>query len=184
VRPHVIVVGCTSVSGLDEGALEQKLAPEIEAATGASVVTVLPGVVGRLHAWGCRQTILVTPHGADVDAVVVRGLEAAGLVVRAIHSMGIRENFDLGRVPPAEIVRFVADRVPEPLGMDGLFLSCTNFRSLEAQPALQRRYGSRVVTSVGVLVDQTLDRLSRLRRTAAMGASLGADSHERGSHGA
>ena len=29
VRPHVIVVGCTSVSGLDDGALEQKLGPEM-----------------------------------------------------------------------------------------------------------------------------------------------------------
>ena len=184
VRPHVIVVGCTSVSGLDDGALEQKLAPEIEAATGASVVTVLPGVVARLQAAGCRQVVLVTPHGAEVDAVVVRGLEAAGLVVRAIHSMGITENFELGRVPPAEIVRFVADRVPEPLGTDGLFLSCTNFRSLEALPALQRRYGSRVVTSVGVLIDQTLERLSRLYRTAAAGAGGSAGLHEREPHGA
>ena len=167
VRPHLIVVGCTSVSGLDEGALEAKLAPEIEAATGATVVTVLPGVVAALQATGCRRVVMVAPHGADIDEVVVHGLEAAGLAVRDVHSMGIGENFALGRVPPREIVRFVSERVDPPLGDDALFLTCTNFRSVEALPALRRRYGPRVLSSVDVLIDRTLSHLQR----------------ERGSHG-
>lgn len=184
VRPHLIVVGCTSVSGLDDGALEAKLAPEIEAATGAPVITVLPGVVARLQAAGCRRVVLVTPHGAEVDAVVVRGLEAAGIAVRETHSMGIRDNFELGRVPPREIVRFVGDRLGSSLGADGLFLSCTNFRSVEALPALRRRYGPRVLSSVGVLVDRTLQELDRLRRASPTGAASGAEPRERKRHGA
>jgi maleate isomerase len=163
VRPHVIVVGCTSVSGLDDGALEAKLAPEIEAATGAPVVTVLPGVVAALRATGCRRVVMVAPHGADIDEVIVRALAAAGLPVSEVHSMGIGENFGLGRVPPREIVRFVTERVAPPLGDQALFLTCTNFRSVEAEPALRRRYGSRVLSSVGVLIDRTLEHLQRQR---------------------
>jgi maleate isomerase len=162
VRPHLVVVGCTSVSGLDDGALERTLAPEIEAATGAAVITVLPGVVAALRAAGCSSVALVAPHGDEVDAVVVRGLEAAGIKVGAVHSMGITDNFALGRVPPAAIIRFVVERIPDPLDADALFLTCTNFRSVDVLPALRQRYGPHVFSSVGVLVDQTLDGLARL----------------------
>ena len=165
VRPHVIVIGCTSVSGLDDGALEAKLAPEIEAATGAPVVTVLPGVVAALRTTGCRRVVMVAPHGADIDEVIVRGLEAAGLPVSEVHSMGIGDNFGLGRVPPREIVRFVSERVTSPLDDRAIFLTCTNFRSVEALPALRHRYGPRVLSSVGVLIDRTLEHL-QLKRGA------------------
>ena len=125
VRPHVIVIGCTSVSGLDDGALEAKLAPEIEAVMGAPVVTVLPGVVAGLPATGCRRVVMVAPHGADIDEVIVRALEAAGLPVSEVHSMGFGDNFGLGRVPPRKIVRFVSERVASPLGDRALFLTRT-----------------------------------------------------------
>jgi maleate isomerase len=71
VRPRLIVVGCTSVSGVGEGSLEDELAPTIAATTGAPVLTVLPSVVTKVRALGCRRLALVTPHGADVDALVV-----------------------------------------------------------------------------------------------------------------
>jgi maleate isomerase len=184
VRPHVIVVGCTSVSGVEPGDVEQTFAPEIEATTGAPVISVLPGVVAALRSGGCRRVVLVAPHGAEVDALVVRGLQASGLDVGAIHSMGITDNFELGRVPPAEIVRFVAERVPTLTGVDGLFLTCTNFRSVEALPALRSRYGPRVVSSVGVLVDRTLEHLARLRRRSELRLAVDTDPVERGQHGA
>ncbi len=183
VRPHLIVVGCTSVSGVGNGSLEDELAPAVEAATGAPVLTVLPGVVGAARELGCRRLVLVTPHGAEVDALVIRGLERAGVQVTAVHSMGIRDNFELGRVPPREILRFVGDRVAVPAGGEGLFLSCTNFRSVEALPALRRRYGPRVFSSVGVLVDRTLEALARLGAPVPAAASH-VEPGERGQHGA
>jgi maleate isomerase len=185
VQPHLIIVGCTSVSGLDDGALERRMVPQLEATTGAPVITVLPSVIAKLRALHCRRVVLVTPHGADVDAVLVRGLKAAGLAVPEIHSIGIRENFALGRVSPAEIVRFVADRVQRPLGQtDGLFLSCTNFRSVDAEPLLRRRYGLRVVSSVGVLIEQTLTRLGQLRTGGTTRGSRRFGSGKRRAHGA
>jgi maleate isomerase len=181
VRPHLILVGCTSVSGVGEGSLEDQLAPAIEATTGAPVLTVLPNVVKAVQDMRCRRLALVTPHGADVDALVIQGLERAGIEVSAIHSMGIRDNFELGRVSPAEIVRFVLDRVPPSVGVHGLFLSCTNFQSVEALPSLRQRYGLRVLSSVGVLVERTLEELARLRSPEAGARS---EPGEGGEHGA
>jgi maleate isomerase len=94
--------------------------------------------------------------------------------------MGIRDNFELGRVPPAEIVRFVVDRVPPDVGMEGLFLSCTNFQSLEALPSLRSRYGPRVLSSVGVLVDRTLEELGRLRASGGVEAGSRGELREGG----
>ena len=183
LRPHLIVVGCTSVSGVGEGSLEDELAPAIEATTGAPVLSVLSSVVMNVRALGCRRLALVTPHGEDVDELVIRGLARSGIEVSAIHSMGIRDNFELGRVPPAEIVRFVVDRVPPRVGAEGLFLSCTNFQSVEALPALRQRYGGRVLSSVGVLVDRTLEELGRLRSRGVVGAGSRAEPREGGQHG-
>jgi maleate isomerase len=174
VRPHLVAVGCTSVSGLDDGALERTLAPEIEASTGAPVVTVLPGVVAALRDLQASSVIVVAPHGPDVDAMVVRGLEAAGLTVRAVHGMGIADNFELGRVTPAAIRRFVEERVPVLGDREALFLTCTNFRSPEVLEPLRQRYGPRVVGSVDVLIDRTLGLLDRLRlATPGPGAAGG-----------
>jgi maleate isomerase len=168
VRPHLVVVGCTAVSGLDHGQFEQQVVPRIEAAVKAPVITVLPAVLERLRQEGCTRIVLVTPHGPEIDAVLVQALESQGITVRETHSMGIRDNFELGQVPVSCIVGFVAECLRQPLGpSDALFLSCTNFRSAEALPELRRRYGPRVISSVQTLVDRTLAALAELRAGAA-----------------
>src|SRR4051812_44253059 len=45
VRPHVVIVGCTAVTGIGHGEFEKQVVPMIAAATNASVVTVLPATV-------------------------------------------------------------------------------------------------------------------------------------------
>lgn len=184
VRPHLVVIGCTAVSGMDHGQFEETVVPRVVATTGAPVVTILSSVIEWLQRAGCRRIVLVTPHGADVDAVLIAALAAAGIEVVETHSMGIADNFALGEVSVAEIERFVTERVPRPLGEDGLFLSCANFRSAEALPALRRRYGPRVVSSVQAVIDHTLAELRKLRGEPLIDADAYAAQVERSHHGA
>jgi maleate isomerase len=163
VRPHLVVIGCTAVSGMDHGKFEESVVPQVAAATRAPVVTILASVIESLQRARCQRIVLVTPHGADIDAVLVEALAGAGIEVRETHSMGITDNFALGQVPVADIERFVVERLTRPLGEDGLFLSCANFRSAEALPGLRRRYGPRVVSSVQAVIDRTLAELHELR---------------------
>lgn len=71
--------------------------------------------------------------------------------------MGITVNMDLADPYPDAIVRFARDRLAG-LSFDTLFVSCTNFRALEAKPALEAAFGVTVITSNSAVVD-TLARM-------------------------
>jgi maleate isomerase len=60
--------------------------------------------------------------------------------------MGIRANLEIGRVTPAEILRF-ADSELSGITPDCLFLSCTNWRAIETIQNLQKELGIPIVTS-------------------------------------
>jgi len=59
---------------------------------------------------------------------------------------------DIGAVTPEEIVA-CAKREFAALAADGLFVSCTNLRSLEATPALEQALGLPVLGSNGAVVE-------------------------------
>jgi maleate isomerase len=60
--------------------------------------------------------------------------------------MGIRANLDIGRVTPAEIVSFVEDQI-NGITPDCVFLSCTNWRAIEAIRTLEAKLGVPVISS-------------------------------------
>jgi maleate isomerase len=63
-----------------------------------------------------------------------------------IAGLGLTENFAIARVPLDRIVAFAGEQLAD-RSFDLLFVSCTNFRGLEARPALAERFGVPVVTS-------------------------------------
>lgn len=185
VRPHLVVVGCTAVSGLAHGEFERHVVPRIAAEVHAPVITVLPAVIDWLRHRKCQRIVLVTPHGADIDAVLIQALQEHGIDVRETHSMEIRDNFQLGQVSPREIIEFITRQVKRPLEPhDALFLSCTNFRSCEALAALRRRYGPRVITSIQAVIDRTLVQLGQLRAMQNKDFAARLRSQRRGYRGA
>jgi len=66
--------------------------------------------------------------------------------VAGIFGLQITENFAIASVTPEEIVAF-AERSLGPLGVELAFVSCTNFRAMEAIPALEHALGVPAVTS-------------------------------------
>ena len=77
-------------------------------------------------------------------------LAAAGLQVPAIRGLGIASGRDMCLVEPAAIVEMAlaADR-PE---ADGIFVSCSALRSVEAIEEIERRAGKPAVASNQALV--------------------------------
>jgi len=59
-------------------------------------------------------------------------LEEEGLQVAGIDGMGITENVAIGAVKPQEIAQFAVEKFNS-AGVELLFISCTNFRALEAR---------------------------------------------------
>lgn len=152
LRPHVVAFACTSggaVLGADgETALIGKIARE----TAALVVSTNDAVGNAVERQGGKRIAVLTPYVDELNQAIKAGLERRGLTVVRIAGLGITENFRIGSVTPKEIVAF-AEKELAGLAYDLLFVSCTNFRAVEARPLLMQRFAVPVVTSNQATID-------------------------------
>lgn len=93
-----------------------------------------------------RKIAVFTPYTEDLTNNIASSLGEAGYPPVKAVGMGIRRNLDIGRVPPSEVIRFVESQL-KGCSPDCVFLSCTNWRSVEAIEPLQRKLGMPIVTS-------------------------------------
>jgi len=140
--PDVVVFGCTSAGAIGKLGIGEM----IERWTGAAAVTVLSAVLGQLQSIGPRKLAVFTPYIEDLTQRVAASVAEAGFPPIKAAGMGIRANLDIGRVAPAEIISFVESQI-QGCSPDCVFLSCTNWRAIEAIEALQQKLGIPIVSS-------------------------------------
>ena len=151
-EPDVVVFGCTSAGALGTLAHDDRIAEMIRNATRARAVTVLHAVLSKLHAFAPRQLAVFTPYIDDLTESIASSLAEAGYAPIKAAGMGIRANLAIGRVAPSEIIRFVESQLDD-CTPDCLFLSCTNWRAIEAIDALESKLGIPVITSNRAAID-------------------------------
>lgn len=144
--PDVVVFGCTSAGALGTLAHDVQIAETIQKATGARAVTVLGAVLTALQRIAPRKVAVFTPYIEDLTRSIASSLAEAGYPPTKAAGMGIQSNLEIGKVPPSEIIRFVESHL-DSVAPDCLFLSCTNWRAIEAIDALQTKLGIPVITS-------------------------------------
>lgn len=154
--PEVVVFGCTSAAALGSLAHDRGIAERIERETGARALTVLGAVVARLRALRPGKLAVFTPYLEDLTKRVAGSLAEAGYPPVRAAGMGIQANLEIGRVTPAEIIRFVEWQM-EGIAADCVFLSCTNWRAIEAIQPLQQKLGVPVITSNQAAIDAVRD---------------------------
>jgi maleate isomerase len=163
--PDVVVFGCTSAGALGTLAHDHEIGERIRKRAGAPAVTVLGAVLTKVRAIDPRKIAVFTPYTEDLTNSIASSLTEAGYPPVKAVGMGIRENLKIGRVPPSEVIRFVESQM-EGCSPDCVFLSCTNWQSIEAIEPLQRKLGIPVVTSNQAAVDA-------VRRVGGSGRSTG-----------
>jgi maleate isomerase len=144
--PDVVVFGCTSAGALGTLAHDDQIAEMIQKATGARAVTVLRAALTNLQRIAPRRVAVFTPYIDDLTTSIARSLAEAGYPPVKTGGMAIQSNLEIGKVPPSEIIRFVESHLDR-VAPDCLFLSCTNWRAIEAIDALQMKLGIPVITS-------------------------------------
>jgi len=144
--PDVVVFGCTSAGALGTLAHDRAIGERIEKLASARAITVLQAVLSQLGAIAPRKLAVFTPYIPDLTNGVASSLSEAGFPPLLAAGMGIRANLEIGRVTPAEIVDFVESQI-EGSAPDCIFLSCTNWRAIEAIEPLHRKLGIPVVSS-------------------------------------
>jgi len=158
--PDVVVFGCTSAGALGTLAHDRAIGETIEKITETRVITVLQAVLSQLRVIGPRKLAVFTPYIPDLTNGVASSLTEAGFPPLKAAGMGIQANIEIGRVTPAEIVDFVESQI-EGSAPDCIFLSCTNWRAIEAIEPLHKKLGIPVVSSNQSAIDVVRKAISK-----------------------
>jgi maleate isomerase len=144
--PDVVVFGCTSAGSLGSLAHDRAIGERIGKLSGARAITVLEAVASQLRIIKPRKLAVFTPYIEDLTSSVASSVAEAGFPPIKAAGMGIQVNLDIGRVTPDEIVAFVESQIAG-CSPDCIFLSCTNWRAIEAIEPLKKKLGIPVVSS-------------------------------------
>jgi len=144
---QVILYGGTSATFLRGPAWDETLIKRMQAKSSGIPVTTTSGASCRaLRALGVQRLSILTPY---INEVTERGrhfFEQSGFSVANAVGMQITEDHAIGDVPLERVYRFVRDNVAS--GADGVFISCTNLRSVGAISALEADLGIPIVSAI------------------------------------
>lgn len=141
VEPGLIAVANTSGTFIND---ETALAAEISAATGIAVVTTANAVVMSLRDLGARSIGVVTPYPAAFNGYLTEYLTGSGFDVVSFESNLTEDILTIGRYGPQEAYR-LARRLTG--NFEAVFISCTDFRTIDVIPALESDLRVPVISS-------------------------------------
>ena len=159
VRPDVVVFACTSAGTLRGNIWEEELVAHIGERTAAHAISVAASVRKAIAYRSARRVAVLTPYVEELNQTISASLEEDGVEVAEIHGMGITANAEIGAVEPELIAEFASARF-HAVGVDLLFVSCTNFRALEARERIEQELGIPVITSNHAALEAVLGFLT------------------------
>ena len=155
LHPDLVVFGCTSASAVYGVDGDARLQAGLTDITGAPTIGVMSSVLRALDAIEAERVAVITPYIDALNAKIADRLTEHGLNVVAIYGLGISVNFDIALVRPDEIVDFARQKLAN-VRTDCVFVSCTNFRAMEALPQLTVTFDVPVITSNKATLDAAL----------------------------
>lgn len=157
-HPDVVVFSCTSAAAILGGDGEVALIERLALDTGAPVVSTNTAVSENLARHGSHVAIF-TPYNDELTGAIADSLRTRRFNVGKVVGLGMTDNFAIADLTPDRIVSIVESEFASE-DFEVLFLSCTNLRSVEALPALERRLERPVVTSNAAAIREALAILS------------------------
>jgi maleate isomerase len=142
-KVDAICFGCTGSGFVQEDAFrDAETAAEVSSALGVPTVTTSDSVALALRHLEVSRVAVASPYEPWLNAHLKRYLEARGFSITGIAGFGTQEH---ARCSPADTLSLALGVVgPE---SQAVFISCTNFRTLEIIQPLEDATGLPVVTS-------------------------------------
>jgi len=142
------VFGCTSASAVYGSDGVDRLEELISERLGCIAKSALGAVLDQLREVGNRKVSLVTPYDEEVNSFMIDVLDDYGFTVDYSCGMGLRNDFEIAKIEPTEIIEFAKHNLAGISSADGTVLvSCTNLRATEIREDLELILGRPVVTS-------------------------------------
>ena len=144
---NVVCYGCTTGSLLEGKGYDTALTSRIQEIVNVPVVVAASAVLDALKTKGMRRLAVVTPYVKDLDEREAAYLKAYGLEVLTIKGLGIVGNLDIGKCEASAAYELGRQAIEEMPQADGVFISCTNFRTFGIIERLSEEIGKPVVSS-------------------------------------
>ena len=168
----VVAYGCTTGSLVHGPGYDEDIEARLEAEAGVPAVATAASIKRAFDALDVESVAVTTPYIENLNRREAEFLEAAGYDVVAIDGLGLSSNTEIGAQDP-ETAAEAARNVDDP-DADAVFISCTNYRTFEIIPELERELDKPVVTSNQATLWDALDRLgAEVRPTIDLGRLFG-----------
>jgi len=149
----VVVFGCTTGSLVKGAGYEEEVEAKLrEAAGGTPAVATAASINRAFDALGADSLAVATPYPASLNDREAEYLEESGYDVVEIDGVEIDSAEAKGDLTPQEA--YDHGRAVDSPDADCVFISCTNYRTFEAIPALEADLG-KPVRDVAVGRDHT-----------------------------
>ncbi|MCD6244010.1 MAG: aspartate/glutamate racemase family protein [Candidatus Korarchaeota archaeon] len=166
----LIAYGCTTGSLVGGLGYDLRLAEEIKGTSGIKAITTAGAVLDALRQLSVEKVAVATPYIDEVNEKEKEFLEANGFQVVNIKGLQIEENLEIGRQPPEVAYRLAKD-VDRPEA-EAVFISCTNFRTIEVIAVLEADLGKPVFSSNTATLWASLKSLRIREKLLGLGSLL------------
>ncbi len=141
----VVAFTCTAGSFVKGGKGEDDLKRLIEKTSHTTAVTTSGAVVAALKSLKVRKLVMATPYPEEINRLEKAFFEGKGFEVLAVKGLGITEAFKIGLEIPDHTYRFVKSL--DSSQADAIFISCTNYRTIDIIERLEDDFKKPVVSS-------------------------------------
>lgn len=144
-KVNVIGFGCTSGSLFRGLGHDQEIVTRIQKATDIPAVATAGSVVNALKALNLPRISVATPYAEEINSLEKRFLEENGLAIQKIKGLGIKDNLKIGEQSPGTVHDLVKE--VDTAWNDGIFVSCTNLKTIEVIGILEEELKKPVISS-------------------------------------
>lgn len=124
---------------------EDDLKKLIEKASHTRAITTSGAVVAALKNLQVRKLVIATPYPEEINRLEKMFFEENGFEVLEVQGLGITDPFKIGLENPNNTYRFVKN-LNASLA-DAIFISCTNYRTIDIIERLEADFKKPVVSS-------------------------------------
>jgi maleate isomerase len=141
----VVAYGCTTGSLVKGAGYDEEIEGRIEARVGVPAVATAAAIKRAFDALDLESLAIATPYISDLNEREEQFLADAGYEVVDLQGLELEANAEIGRQRPE--VAYRRARELDHQDADGVFVSCTNYRTFEVIERLEADLGKPVVTS-------------------------------------
>lgn len=144
-KVDVIGFGCTSGSLYKGLNYDKTIEKKIEDVSGIPAVATAGAVVEALKALNCKKVAVVTPYIDEINRLEEKFLCENGFQIVELKGLGIKDNLEIGKLS-SKAAYELATKLNYG-DADSVFISCTNFPTINIIQKLEDATGKSVVSS-------------------------------------